>query len=609
MYGWRGKLLRVDLSQGKVREEELHPQIAKDYIGGRGLGIRYLLQEGDPCCDPLGKDNVAIFAAGPLTGTRAPTGGRYMVVTKSPLTGAVTCSNSGGQFPAKMKKAGFDMIFFQGKAPEPVYLSIDRGQAEIRPASHLWGKNCHESDDLLRKETHPEAGVACIGPAGENLVRFAAIMNDRGRTAGRSGVGAVMGSKNLKAVVVRGEGEVPIWDEKAFKKACNTYYEKFGESIKNSPPILRVHGTACNVAITQAHGVLPTRNFQQGTFGGWEGISGETLTQKYLLGHKACFSCPISCGRVTRVNEPPFEGEGEGPEYETLFALGSNCGVDNLAAVTKANYLCNELGLDTITMGATIATAMELAERGYLPSSDVGRDLHFGDAQAIVELTRRTGFRDGFGNILAEGSLLLAQRYGHPELAMVSKGQEFAGYEPRGEQGMGLAYATSNIGASHMRAHLAYVELLGVPVLVDPLTWKDKPPIVKCFQDVFSVIDAAGLCVFFSIRNLMTPTLDIRPVGILELLNAATGSGYDLDELVLAGERIFNAERLFLARAGFSRKDDTLPPRIVREPLPDGPAKGMVCHLDEMLTDYYQLRGWTQEGIPTEEKLRELGLV
>jgi len=332
------------------------------------------------------------------------------------------------------------------------------------------------------------------------------------------------------------------------------------------------------------------------------------LTKKYLLRHKACFSCPISCGRVTRVKESPFAGEGEGPEYETIYALGSNCGVNNLAAVTKVNYLCNELGLDTITMGATIATAMELAERGYLPESDVGRNLRFGDPEAIVEFTRMTGFRNSFGDILAEGSLLLAQRYGHPELAIVSKGQEFAGYEPRGEQGMGLAYATSNIGASHMRAHMAYVELLGVPILIDPLTWKDKPPIVKDFQDVFAIIDAAGLCVFFSIRNLLTPTPDIRPVGILELLNAVTGAGYDLDELVRAGERIFNAERLFLIRAGFSRKDDTLPPRILREPLPDGPAKGMVCHLDEMLTEYYQLRGWTQDGIPTDEKLRELGL-
>lgn len=608
MYGWRGKMIRVDLSANRIQEEVLDPQVAKDYIGGRGLGMHYLLQEADPLCDPLGEENPLIMVASPLTGTRAPTGARYMVVTKSPLTGAVTCSNSGGHFPAEMKKTGLDMIVFQGKAPEPVYLWIDRGQAEIRPASQHWGKNTHESDDALREETHREARVACIGPAGEKLVRFASIMNDRDRAAGRSGVGAVMGSKNLKAVVVRGESEVPIWDERAFKEACRKYQEKFRQSVKDGPPALRVHGTAVTVMATQSHGALPTRNFQQGTFDGWKAIHGETLTEKYLVRNKGCFSCPIACGRVTRVNEPPFQGEGEGPEYETIYAFGSNCGVDNLAAITKANYFCNELGMDTITMGATIACAMELSERGYLPEADVGRPLRFGDPEAVVTLTRMAGLREGFGDTLAEGSLRMAERYGHPELAMVSKGQEFAGYAPRGAQGMGLAYATSSIGASHMRGDPAYIELLGVPMLVDPLTWEDKPEIVRDFQNVFAIIDSAGLCVFFSMRNYLTPTKDVRPIGILELLNAATGAGYDMEELIRAGERIINAERLFLVRAGFSRKDDSLPPRLLQEPLPDGPAKGMVCHLDEMLTEYYRLRGWDQDGIPTDKKLRELGL-
>jgi aldehyde:ferredoxin oxidoreductase len=608
MYGWRGRIIRVDLNRKRVEEQILDPQVAKNYIGGRGLGVYYLLQEADPHCDPLGEENPLIMATAPLTATRAPTGARYMVMTKSPLTGAITCSNSGGQFPAALKKAGLDMILFRGKAPEPVYLWIDRGQVEIRPASHLWGKDTHETHDSLRKETHPEARVACIGPAGEKQVRFASIMNDRDRAAGRSGVGAVMGSKNLKAVVVRGDGEVPIWDESAFEKSCREYYQKFRQSIKDGPPPLRTHGTAVTVMATQSHGVLPTRNFQQGTFEGWKGIHGETLTQKYLVRPKACFSCPIACGRVTRVKEGPFQGEGEGPEYETVYALGSNCGVDDIAAVAKANYICNELGLDTITTGATIACAMELSERGYLPDADVGRSLGFGDAGALVAFTRMAGLREGFGDILAEGSLRMARRYGHPELAMVSKGQEFAGYEPRGEQGMGLAYATSSIGASHMRGDPAYIELLGVPMLIDPLSWEEKPAIVRDFQDVSAVIDSAGLCIFFSMRNYVTPTRDVRPVGILQLLNSATGAGYDMDELMRAAERIINAERLFLVRAGFSRKDDTLPPRLTQEPLPDGPARGMVCHLDEMLTEYYRLRGWTQNGIPTPAKLSELGL-
>jgi len=608
MYGWRGKILRVDLTRGEVQEENLDPQTAKDYIGGRGFGIRYLLRELDPTCDPLGSENILVMAAGPLTGTAAPTGARYMVTTKSPLTGAVTCSNSGGRFPAELKKAGFDMIIVQGRANEPIYLWIDSDRAELRPAKHLWGKTTHETDAALREETHAEARTTCIGPAGERLVRFSAIMNDKDRAAGRSGVGAVMGSKKLKGIAVRGEGEIPLYDRKAFRDLVEKLNKKFRDSLKGGQHPLRLHGTAVTVMATQNYGVLPTRNFQQGTFEGWEGIHGETLTRKFLVRPKACFSCPISCGRVTKVDDPVFKGEGEGPEYETVYALGSDCGVGNLAAVTKANYLCNELGLDTITMGATIACAMELSERGYLPEADVGRKLRFGDAQALVDLTRMTGGREGFGDLLAEGSLRLAIRYGHPELAMVAKGQEFAGYDPRGEQGMGLAYATSPVGASHMRGDPAYIELLGVPMLIDPLIWKDKGQLVKDWQDVFAIIDSAGLCVFFTVRNLVTPTRDIRPQGIMELLNAATGVGYDLDELVRAGERIFNAERIFLVRAGFSRKDDTLPPRMLKQPMPDGPGKGMVCHLEEMLNEYYPVRGWTPEGIPTPEKLRELGL-
>lgn len=608
MYGWRGNILRVDLTRGKITRERLDPNTAKAFIGGRGFGIRFLMKELNPTCDPLGPENILIMAAGPLTGTKAPTGARYMVTTKSPLTGSVTCSNSGGQFPAELKRAGWDMIIFEGCASEPVYLWINDDKAELRSAVHLWGKTTHETDTLLREETDLKARTACIGPAGEQMVLFASIMNDRDRAAGRSGVGAVMGSKKVKGVVVKGTSEVPLFDERAFGELVKKFSKKFRDSLKGGKHPLNVHGTAVTVMATQNFGVLPTRNFQQGTFEGWEEIHGENLTLKYLVRPKACFSCPIGCGRVTRVEEEGFQGEGEGPEYETVYALGSNCGVENLAAVTKANYICNEMGMDTITMGTTIACAMELFERGYLPEADIGHPLKFGDAKALVELTRKTALKQGFGRLLAEGSYRLADRYGHPELAMVSKKQEFAGYDPRAEQGMGLAYATSPIGASHMRGDPAYIELLGVPMLLDPLSWDDKPQIVKDWQDVFAVIDAAGLCVFFTIRNLVTPTRDIRPQGIMEFLNAATGAAYSLEELVQAGERIFNAERLFMVKAGFSRKDDTLPFRILAEPIPDGPGKGSVCHLEDMLPVYYRLRGWDQTGIPVNEKLRELGL-
>ncbi|MBN2034181.1 MAG: aldehyde ferredoxin oxidoreductase family protein [Deltaproteobacteria bacterium] len=608
MRGWVGTILRVNLNRKTVSRDELDPAAAKAFIGGRGLGVKYLLDAIDPLCDPLGAENAMIMATGPLTGTAAPTGARYMVVTKSPLTGAITASNSGGKFPAELKKAGVDMIIFEGRSPEPVYLWIDEGKAELRSAGHLWGKDTHATDDLIRSETNNRAKVASIGPAGEKGVLFASIMNDRDRAAGRSGVGAVMGAKNLKAVAVRGSKPLSLHDEAEFKRLVKKLLDTFKEAHKDAPPPLRLYGTAVTTLGTNTQGVFPTRNFQSGQFERWEDIHGVALTEKYLTGNRACFSCPIGCGRITKVDVPGFEGEGEGPEYETLYAFGSNCGVSNLAAVTKANYLCNELGMDTITMGATIACAMEMAERGIIPATDVGFDLRFGDDKAIVELTRRTGFRQGFGALLAQGSKRLAEHYDRPEFAMVSRGQEFAGYEPRGEQGMALAYATSPIGASHMRGDPAYVEILGVPVKIDPLTWRDKPRIVVDWQDTFCVIDSAGLCVFYAVRNLVEPDLRIRPTGILHLLNAATGVGYTMDTLMEAAERIFTAERKFLVTAGFSRKDDSLPLRMLKEPMPSGPSKGMVAHLEEMLVEYYRIRGWDSEGRPTAELYRKVGL-
>lgn len=608
MNGWMGKILHVNLTERTCSEEPLDERVAKDYVGGRGLGIHFLNQSVDPMCDPFDPNNLLIMATGPLTGTGAPTGARYMVMTKSPLTGALTCSNAGGMFPNEFKRTGYDAIIFSGRADKPVYLYLDRETAELRDAGHLWGKNTHETTDTLLEETHAKARVACIGPAGEKRVLFAAIMNDKHRAAGRSGVGAVMGSKNLKAVVVKGKGKIPLADPDRFKTFNKEILGIFNEGVKKLPLGLTVNGTAGVVVATQNFGVLPTKNWQQGTFDGWEKIHGEELSRRFLKKNSACYGCPIGCGRITKVDDPKFAGEGEGPEYETIYAMGANCMVDDLAAITKANYICNELGLDTITMGATIACAMELVERGYLPEETVGRPLTWGDGEALVELTRMTGNREGFGDLLAEGSYRLADRCGHPELAPVAKKQEFAGYEPRGSQAMGLAYATSPIGGSHMRGDPAYFELFGVPKPMDPLQWKGKAKVTKAYQDLSAIIDSAGLCIFFAVRNLAAKDLGVAPVGILEYLNAATGADYTLEELMKAGERIINAERLFLSRAGFSRKDDTLPDRLTKTPAPTGPAKGMVCHLDEMLEEYYREQNWTADGIPTEERLRELGL-
>ncbi len=609
MKGWMGKILRVDLTKAVCTEEPLDTVAAKQYTGGRGLGIYFMNKEADPECDPLSEDNLLIMATGPLTGTGAPTGARYMVMTKSPLTGAITCSNSGGMFPTEFKRTGYDAILFTGRSEKPVYLWLDREKAELRAVDHLWGKNTHETTDALLAETESKARVACIGPAGEKGVLFASIMNDKDRAAGRSGVGAVMGSKNLKAVVVKGKGRIPLADPERFKAFNKQILDSFKEGIKETPLGLTVNGTAGVVMATQNFGVLPTKNWQQGTFDGWEKIHGEELTRRFLKKNSACYSCPIGCGRKTKLDDPRFSGEGEGPEYETIYAMGSNCMVDDLAAIVKANYICNEMGMDTITMGATIACAMEMVERGYLKEDVVGRPLQWGDGEALVELTRMTATREGFGDQLAEGSYRLADRYGHPELAPVSKKQEFPGYEPRGSQAMGLAYATSPIGGSHMRGDPAYFELFGVPQAMDPLQWEGKATVTKAYQDLSAIIDSAGLCIFFAVRNLAAKDLGVAPVGILEYLNAATGADYSLEDLMQAGQRIINAERLFLTRAGFSRKDDSIPDRLTKTPAPTGPAKGLVCHLDEMLDEYYKVQGWSGDGIPGKAVLDRLGLI
>ena len=607
MYGWHSKILRVNLSTGDIAVEEVDPQMAKDFIGGRGWAIRYLYDEVDPQVDPLSPENKLIFGTGPLTATPAPTGNRYMVVTKSPLTGALSCSNSGGFFPTEMKRTGFDLFIFEGKAERPVYLWVHDGEAELRSAEHLWGKDVFETEDALRAETDRRARVACIGPAGERLVRIAAIMNEKHRAAARSGVGAVMGSKNLKAVVVRGTQAPTLAHPEEMRALCREVTEEVKKAVE-AGSALRVYGTAYVPPVTNEVGILPTRNFQTGVFAHAEDISGHVLREKYLIRPKACYGCPIACGRLTKIDEPPYVGEGEGPEYETIASLGSACGVGNLAAITYANYLCNRLGLDTISTGVTIACAMELFERGILPESDVGMELRFGDADAMIEMVRRAGMREGFGDLIAEGSYRLASHYGHPEYAIVAKKQEFPGYDPRGAQGMGLLYATSNIGASHMAGDTAYMEVFGVPKRLDPLSVDDKPAYVKYFEDIFAIVDAAGLCVFLSIRHLFENTYQLEPVRISRMMEYATGAGYDEETLLKAGERIYNLERMFLVRAGFSRADDTLPPRMLQEPMPEGAAEGHVVELDKMLSEYYRLRGWDENGVPTQEKLAELGL-
>jgi aldehyde:ferredoxin oxidoreductase len=607
MYGWHLKILRVNLTTRTVKTEDVDPKIARDYLGGRGWAIHYLYKEMDPAVDPLSPENMLIFATGPLTATPAPTGNRYMVVTKSPLTGALAHSNSGGEFPTWMKRTGFDLFIFEGRASEPVYVLVNENQVEVRSAAHVWGKDTHETTDILKAETSEEARVACIGPAGENLALMAAIMNDKHRAAARSGVGAVMGSKNLKAVVAMGNKNPPLHDTEGMRAISVETSKNVGADVKKGSN-MRIYGTSYVPQVTNTLGILPTRNFLQGTFEHVHNVDGDALKDQYLIRHTPCYRCPLSCGRLTEVPDGPYKGKGEGPEYETISSLGTGCGVSNLAALVKANYLCNEYGMDTITTGMTIAVAMEMYEKGYLSEDIIGMPLKFGDHDAMIEMIKKMAYNEGFGKDLAMGSYRLAEKYGHPELAVTTRKQEFPGYDPRGSQGMGLLYATSNKGASHMEGDVAYEEVFGVPVKENPHSTEGKPELVKHFQDSFALIDSSGLCVFVAIRYVFDKNRLIWPQTLAAMMNLSTGAGYTPEEVMKAADRVYTLERMFLIKAGSGPEWDVLPYRMLHEPLPDGPAKGMVAELDKMLPEFYEKRGWDEKGYPTKEKLMELGL-
>ncbi len=600
MYGWVGQILRVNLTNGTIKKEALDMVEAKNYLGARGLGTRFWIKECDLKMDPFSEANNMIFMTGPLTGTMATNAARYNVVCKAPLTGAMAASNSGGYWGPELKYAGYDGIIIEGKSEKPVYLCINDGEVELRCAEHLWGKDVNETTDTLREETDIDAKVACIGPAGENLVKFACIMNDYTRAAGRSGVGAVMGSKKLKAIVVKGSGAVKVADPDAFLTALT----KARKMVKDHPVTgqgLPAYGTQILINILDQSGGLPVNNFRDsGTFPNADATSGETLAKTYLVRNKGCMGCGIGCGRIVNVPDGPFKSFGEGPEYEAGWSFGADCGIDDLAAIIKANNYCNELGMDPITLGSTIACAFELYDIGALKEGDVGRVLRWGDAEAMVELTRMTAFREGFGDDLAEGSYRFGSKYGHPELSMTCKKQEMAAYDPRSLQGMGLSYATNNRGGCHVRGYMTAPEILGLPEKLDNLVTDGKAQWTKIFQDLTASVDAAGICLFL--------TFAIGAPELSEQLMAATGVEYTVEEVMKVGERIWNMERLFNLTNGFTKDDDSLPPRLLKEPVKVGPCKGSVNKLDVMLPEYYEARGWDAEGRPTPEKLQELGL-
>ena len=614
--GWQRKVLRVNLTEGSCTSEPLNMEWAREYLGQRGLATKYLVEEIDPKVDPLSPENKLIFATGPLTGTPASTGARYSVITKGPLTGAIACSNSGGYFGAELKFAGWDMIIFEGRAEKPVYLYLVDDTAQLLPADDLWGKSTWETEKTLHQvHQDPQLRISSIGRAGENGVLYACIVNDLHRAAGRSGVGAVMGSKNLKAVAVRGTRGTSVEDPQKFMRVVAEKKQVLAENAVTGQG-LPTYGTQVLMNIVNELGALPTRNAREVQFEGASKISGEAMHEPRgsegkpnLVRNQACFGCTIACGRISRVdkehftvvNKPEYWGASGGLEYENAWSMGADCGVDDLDAMTWANFICNEQGLDPISFGATLAAAMELYEIGAITDEETGGvPLRFGSAEALATMVEQVANGEGFGRDLGLGSKRLCEKYGHPDLSMSVKGQEFPAYDPRGIQGMGLTYATSNRGACHLRSYTVSSEVLGIPEKTDPLVTDGKPALVKAFQDVTAAVDSSGLCLFSTFAWSLE---DIQPQ-----IDAACEGDWSLDSLMEMGERIWNMERQFNLAAGLTGKDDRLPKRLVTEPANTGPAKGLVNGLDKMLPEYYQLRGWDESGVPTGETLKRLGL-
>lgn len=598
MNGYVGKVLRVNLSNKDIKIEDLNLELAQKYIGARGLGVKTFIDEVDPKVDPLSEDNKLIIATGPLTGAPMPTSGRYMVVTKAPLTGTIGISNSGGKWGVKFKSTGFDMMIMEGKSDKPVYLYIDDDKVEIKDATPYWGMVSSQVTDELTK-VHPGTNVLCIGPAGEKLSPMAAIMNDVDRAAGRGGVGAVMGSKNVKAVVVKGSKKVEVADAEVAKKVNS---EKVN-ILKNDPVAgggLPTYGTAILVNIINENGIHPVRNFQESYTEKADLISGEAMTENCLVRKNPCHRCPIACGRWVKLKDGTEVG---GPEYETLWSFGSDCDIYDLDAINEANMLCNEYGLDTISAGATIAAAMELYQRGYIKDEEIeadGLSLNWGDAESMVAWTKKMGLREGFGDKLAEGSYRLCESYNATEYAMTVKKQELPAYDPRGVKGHGITYAVNNRGGCHIKGYMINPEILGVPEKLDRLALDGKPAYAKVFHDLTAVIDSMGLCIF--------TTFGLGLNDYTEMYNAVCGNIYTPETLLEAGDRIWTLEKIFNIKAGIDKSQDTLPERLLKDPIVDGPTKGEVHELDVLLPEYYSVRGWDENGVPTEETLKKLGL-
>jgi len=623
MYGWAGKRLKVYLTEGKIVKEPMPDDLRLDYLGGRGVNSKCLYDELSPGIDPLGPENVLMVAVGPLNGTTAPGSARWTVTAKSTVTGGLGDGNGGGDFATELKFAGYDQIVFYGRSPRPVYLLVRDGDVQLRDAASLWGKTTGETDRMLKKDLgDEEVRVLSIGPAGENLVRLSKVFSNITRTGGKGGLGAVMGSKNLKAVAVRGTGTVKIARPREFLLASKHAYEKLMAS--DYLKMFREQGTMHLIRLWGELRGLPTRNSQSGYFEGWEKLTSEVFESQYAVKHRGCSACPISCSHYYRVAEGPYATHGESNEYGTTYPLGPKCGVDDLAAILYMDTLCDQLGLDTHSTGGTISFAMHCWQEGLLTAGDTdGLDLTWGNAGAMIQLLPKIAYRQGFGNLLAEGSFIASQHIKGSEVCLnTTKGMEVSAlYIGAGTNLLlALGFATATRGADHLRGCLPYVSskdarllkaLGGVEalhrVLSEPGSTEGKGIFLAVNEDVSALLNSLDVC-HSVVGELARKALDADELA--ELVSLCTGVEMSGEYLMKVGERISNVEKAFNIREGMGRKDDTLPGQFffVEKETQFGPTGMSEGKFQQMLDEYYQFRGWDHEGVPTRQKLEELGL-
>jgi aldehyde:ferredoxin oxidoreductase len=604
--GYANQIAWVDLTKGDVELKPVPEDLALKYIGGRGLGVKFVFDNG-PEVDPLSPDNILCFMNGPLTGSEANMSGRMAVVTKSPLTGTVTDSHHGGWSAARLRWAGYDGLVFKGKAEKPVYAYIEDGKLELKDASEVWGKSVHETMKHFKKKYgKKDLTVISIGPAGENLVKFACWINEDDRASGRGGTGCVGGSKNLKAIVIKAKKQiVKAANRDEWKKAHKTALaEIMDERVVTSPRKggLSVYGTNVLMNMTNVIGGLPSKNSQFTAFEGAEKNSGEYVNDNILVGNPTCHACPVACKKEVEIKDGPYAGlRMESVEYEPAWSVGANCGNDDVRVVAKMIDTCNDLGMDAIEIGHPLSVYMEASEKGY--TNGEGK-IAWGDGAKMVELAGKIARREGLGDVMAEGADAIAKHFGHPEIAMTCKGQGVPAYDPRGIKGMGVGYATSNRGACHLRGYTPAAEVvgnvLGPSTVADPLAWEGKGEMNVIFQNVHAVTDCLDVCKFATFAE----SLD----SFAAQYEAMTGISCDAGHLLEVGERVYNLERHYNNLNGFGEGSDTLPERFTKEASTMGGSKGHVCELDDMLVEYYEKRGWVN-GVVPESKLKELEII